>query len=61
MLTEALLEEVRVVAEDFVILDVWKGLSVVGVGLVEEHVEANSSEGEISYSDLVASDILSTV
>jgi len=61
VLTKALLQQVRVVAENFVILDVGERVSVVGVGLVEEHVETYCSESEVGNCDLVTSDILASV
>ena len=59
--SEFLLEAGLVLLEDLVVLDEGQGLSVVRVGLVEEQVEADGSQGEVTNGDLVASDVLASV
>ena len=61
MLTEGLLEEVGVVAENLVVLNEFKRFSVVRVCLVQEHVETNGSQSEVGNCDLLAGNILATI
>ena len=61
MLTEALLEEVGVGAEDLVVLNEANRVSVVGVGLIQKHVEADGCQSEVGNGDLLACNILATI
>jgi len=57
VVTELLLETIGVGLEHLLVLDKGEGVGVGGIGLVEEEVEADGAEGEVSDGDLVSGNV----